>query len=403
MRVIYANSFYYPDQPGGAEVIIRNIAEGLVERSHSVAVMATGIVDENYEHHGVKVFKLKQNNVYWKLPRDSASFLGKFVWHLVDKNNFFMRDSIKRVLESYGPDVVVTNNLSGLSIVVWEVAKSLGLPVVHVLHDYYLLCPRVTMHRDGVNCVNQCLKCQIFRSNVVEKSTLVDYVVGVSSFILNKHIDNGLFPNSKALVIHNARAMPKALPRDKAAGLPSGNRKEIVFGYIGAIAKPKGLDLLIDSFLDISKKFNSLKLLVAGEGNDDYVDVLRNKCAGLKSVRFLGKVDALDFFSSIDVCVVPSLWGDPFPGVVFESLSQGVPVVGSTSGGIPEMVQHDVNGVLFDPYVDGALYQALAKFVEDPSLILKFSDSCRDSVSSLIDQDRVLRSYEEVFKDAISK
>ncbi|MGG7377432.1 glycosyltransferase, partial [Escherichia coli] len=60
---------------------------------------------------------------------------------------------VREAVAAARPDVVHTNNLPGVTTAIWEVSRQLGIPVVHTIHDYYLLCPRVTLQRrDGRPC-----------------------------------------------------------------------------------------------------------------------------------------------------------------------------------------------------------------------------------------------------------
>lgn len=67
------------------------------------------------------------------------------------------------------------------------------------------------------------------------------------------------------------------------------------------------------------------------------------------------------FFSNVDFTVVPSVWYENLPGVVYESLSYGIPVIASNIGGIPEMVEDGKNGLLFEPGNADELLQKLVQ------------------------------------------
>ena len=78
------------------------------------------------------------------------------------------RDAARKfgaVLDQFAPDLVHTHNLKGMSPSVWAEARRRGLPVVHTMHDYYLLCGRGSMlHRDGTPCRQNCLGCFAYRT-----------------------------------------------------------------------------------------------------------------------------------------------------------------------------------------------------------------------------------------------
>ena len=80
-------------------------------------------------------------------------------------------------------------------------------------------------------------------------------------------------------------------------------------------------------------------------------------------VRFIGFVKTEDFLAEVDVLVVPSLWNDPCPLVIIEAFAQGVPVIGSNRGGIPERIDEDKTGFVFAPEHPETLTAVLERFI----------------------------------------
>jgi glycosyltransferase involved in cell wall biosynthesis len=70
----------------------------------------------------------------------------------MDIYNPLMAWEVKKIIDREQPDLVHTHNLQGFSVAAWKVVKKRGLPLVHTMHDYYLLCPRNTMFGGGRNC-----------------------------------------------------------------------------------------------------------------------------------------------------------------------------------------------------------------------------------------------------------
>lgn len=165
-------------------------------------------------------------------------------------------------------------------------------------------------------------------------------VVGISGSILSSHIEAGYFGNAEQRVIHNAVDGPRAAPRQT---LP---RKPLVLGYIGQLAAIKGLELLLGAMRLMDGEF--VRLLVAGDGNPEYVRRLRQRFP-LQNVQWLGRVEPRDFFDKTDLLVVPSLWDEPAGRVVAEAFCNAVPVLAANRGGLPEMLGSRSAGWLFDP------------------------------------------------------
>lgn len=342
MRIAYINSFYYPDEVGGAERSVKFLAETMAARGHDVLVVCLG-QKESIEHiNGIEVRRLAPSNLYHPLDGEKHGPIKKLIWHAIDAYNPLSAKKIKDLLTHWKPDVVHTNNLGGLSVGTWKAVKSLGQNVrlVHTLRDYYLICPNTSMFKSGNQCANRCFECKVLSLPKAGPTELVDAVVGNSHFILNQHINAGLFARAKQLVIYNA--YKPALVREPDEPVI----KKI--GYIGRIAKTKGIEVLIDAVGKLYRRHPGLELVIAGSGDPDYVSQLKSRTESLP-VTFLGQVKPADFYTSVDLVVVPSLWAEPLARVLFETMAHGLPLVSSATGGSPELVKPGQTGYLYEP------------------------------------------------------
>src|SRR5258708_30615677 len=98
-----------------------------------------------------------------------------------------------------------SNKLSGLTTAVWKTAAEHGVPVVHTLHDYYLVCPRCSRFARGHSCERTCPSCRILTINRKRATRWLTAVVGVSQRVLDINTSLGLFADTPVLaVIRNA-------------------------------------------------------------------------------------------------------------------------------------------------------------------------------------------------------
>lgn len=337
LHIVMINSYYHPNEPGGAERSVRSLAEALVGLGHQVTVIALGEQRKSYLLHGVEVEQLPIRNRYLPLGRGHDGGVGKLRWHARDSYNAAAGRDIEQLLQRLKPDVVHSHNLGGFSVAAWAAVKRLGLPLVHTTRDFYLLCPKTTMQgRGGCSCSSPCMACLPFAWPRLRASRLVDHVVGISEFILRRHRDNHYFPNADHSVIYNSYDPPAV--EFRAPG------EVIRLGYIGRLAPAKGVDMLIDALAQLVVNGVRVELLIAGEGDDAYVAQLHAKSASLP-IRFVGHQQPAAFFKEIDIAVVPSIWNEPLGRVVIEAMANGKPVVATPVGGIPELLQ-DGGGVL---------------------------------------------------------
>jgi glycosyltransferase involved in cell wall biosynthesis len=278
--------------------------------------------------------------------------LRKLLWRTVDSYNLLMSRAIGEALDLERPDVVNTHSLSGLSVAVWTEARRRRIPIVHTLHDQYLLCHRSTMFRPPRNCVGRCLDCRIVTAPRKRLSRAVGSVIGVSEFILKRHRDQGYFRFQPGCVIRNTmyRNPPRLVERAAASA-------SFRFGFLGQIIPTKGVRELLVAFRDAG--LAHAELWIAGRHDSPYAGRLRGESQNDPRIRWLGHVDPESFFDELDVLVVPSTWHDTAPLVVYEAFGRGVPVIGAARGGIPELVPPEC-GWLFDPDAPGALAARLA-------------------------------------------
>lgn len=393
MKILYVNSLYSPLVKGGAELSLQLIVEGMKSLGHEVVVASLHPEDTflTDQVNGVKVIRVPLKNAYWPYQDTQASKLSKIAWHIRDRRNSAMGDTMRKILQEERPDVVSCHNLAGWSIAVWEEIHGAGIPIIQVLHDFYLLCPNSNMNKGGIPCETQCLSCQILRSGHAKASSMVSAVVGISQSILSRFTSAGYFSNASKQVIYNVRTAPDSpTPRERESG------QKLVLGYLGTISKVKGVEWLIRQFLKLSIPAT---LKIAGKGEETVEEEFKAFAAG-HEVEFVGYVKPNDFLKDVDVLVVPSLWEEPLGMVAIEALANSVPVITSGKGGLSESVKHEVNGLICPPDQPDSLGEAIVRLYDNPSLYNHLSANARDSVSHLLDKDRLISEYNQVVQAA---
>ena len=149
-------------------------------------------------------------------------------------------------------------------------------------------------------------------------------------------------------------------------------------GFFARMCADKGLDILVDAFIEIHKRGNipALKLKIGGNlnpWNEAFVEQLKQKLqmAGmLQDVSFhpnISREEKIQFLHSLDVFSVPAVCNEPFGFYVIEALAAGVPVVLPARSAFPELVEKSGGGVLFDPEESLDLVEALEQIFADES------------------------------------
>jgi glycosyltransferase involved in cell wall biosynthesis len=154
VRVLLLNSYFDEPRGGGTEVVLSILSHGLARRGHQVCVVSTrsdsGCVRGDAQ--GVKTVKLGIRNLYWPLDPTPQPAWKRLLWHAIDRYNPAAAADVAAVARDFKPDIVSVHNLMGFSAAAWVALAQLGRPLVHMLHDYQLICSKTTMFKDGAIC-----------------------------------------------------------------------------------------------------------------------------------------------------------------------------------------------------------------------------------------------------------
>lgn len=330
LKILIVNTLYPPDIMGGAEVSVSLLAEAFMRNGHQVAVVClqqAGDVSVG-DRNGIRTYRVQIDNTYWpfgqtrKPPR-----LERLRWHLRDTWNRRAAKRFGAILDTEKPDVVHTNNLTGFSVSLWAEAKRRSIRVVHTLRDYSLICKRSTLFSNGDTCKERCLACKTMTMPYLYASRMVDAVVSNSQYVLDRHLKVGFFPGAPHKVVYNIA--------DASAGLaPPSPDADLTFGFIGRIEPEKGIEVVLKAVSLLPDLGWQLK--IAGKGLEAYVRELKGRY-GNPRIKWLGFVKSAEFYPAVDVCLISSVWPEPLPRTLIESINAGRATICSTAGGIPEI------------------------------------------------------------------
>lgn len=168
---------------------------------------------------------------------------------------------------------------------------------------------------------------------------------------------------------------------------------------VARLVERKGLGELIRAFRLLPRGRFSLE--VVGDGPDE--GVLRNLVSRLglaAEVSFLGSLErnaVAERYRQADLFTLPSS-AEAFGNVFAEALASGLPIIGSTVGGIPELVEHGTNGLLVPPGNPDALAQSIRYLADDPALRSKMSARNRAKAEATLQWAQVTRRYVAIYR-----
>lgn len=151
---------------------------------------------------------------------------------------------------------------------------------------------------------------------------------------------------------------------------PSAEKAPVLL-FVGTLLPEKGIDVLLHSFAEVLNVFPGATLRVIGHSPFSFHKVLQslmdrlNIADRVEMCGFLNIDQLVQHFAEATVLVLPSVM-DTAPNVVAEAQVAGLPVVATAVGGIPEMIEDDISGVLVQPRSVELLTKGILRLLRDP-------------------------------------
>ena len=165
--------------------------------------------------------------------------------------------------------------------------------------------------------------------------------------------------------------------------------------YFGRLSEEKGIDLLIEALP------KDIKLIIAGDGPmKEYV--CSNKLN--KNIEFVGYKTGNELKELIGralFSVYPSMWYENCPLSICESISLGTPVIATDEGGIKELVDNNVNGLLFKNNDMHDLSNKICLLINDKNLLDKLIENCKN-YHKIPSKDEYYKLIMKVYEEAVS-
>lgn len=397
MRILHLSTLYPPHILGGAERSVELLAEAQVALGHEVA--AACLNRETVApvvRNGVTVYRMEHGNLFWLEDADQHSRVERTVAKLKQPFNSALAERFGAVLDHFRPDLLHSHSMVEVSSLLWSEAAKRGIAIAHTIRDYDLLCTNSAMFKDGEPCAKRHVKCQVLTLDKLLRHRAIGAVGSVGSQILQTHVDAGYFshiPPEYRRPIWNA-AIVKGADPDYVKPRLSGPLK---VGYLGRISAEKGVDTMLIALRSLP--VGSWEAVIAGKAQGSLAPF--EKLAEGMPVRFAGFMDPKDFFESIDVLIVPSLWAEPLPRTVLEACAMRVPSLGARSGGIPELIGEQNHDWLFNGGDAAGLAARLAALIEKGRDGIVFDRF--DAVLSETKPDMVASKYLDLYQGALAR
>ena len=175
----------------------------------------------------------------------------------------------------------------------------------------------------------------------------------------------------------------------------------LILGYIGQLINRKGIDLLLESFSELTE--SKIKLFIVGDGPLlTELQSLSSHLGVLDRTVFTGfRQDRLALMKGFDVFVLPSKL-EGIPRCVLEAMALGVPVVASNIPGCRDVVKHERTGLLFHSNQSYSLLNQLRMILSNPDMALELTQNARRFVEEQFSALRMAQHYTNLYSSLVS-
>ncbi len=381
MKVLMVNKFLYAN--GGSETYVFQLGEYLQSIGHQVEYFGM--------EHPDRCVGNSAGSYTREMDFHKSGTLEKLTYPVKTVYSIDARKKIRKVLDSFKPDVVHLNNFNYqltpsilIEIDSWRKKTGRTCRIVYTAHDYQLICPNHMMKRmdSGENCEAclsknylSCVKGRCIHGSAARSVIgaaegaywsgrniyrLIDAIICPSAFMKKKLNQDKVF-RGKTKVLHNF--IQETSSEDVA-------KKDYCL-YFGRYSEEKGVRTL----LEVCKKNPDIPFVFAGSGPlDEEVSGIAN----ITNMGFLTGENLEKLIREARFSIYPSEWYENCPFSVMESQMYGTPVLGADIGGIPELIQNGSTGELFSSGSETDLENKIRKLWDNPELTEQYSVNCKD-------------------------
>lgn len=359
MNICFA-SLNYPlngNASSGVGSQIRLLARALVESDNSVSVidLSANGQDSIVEDRGVKVYRMRSGNLHWfisKLP-----LVGKVLALPIREIEYSIAvwRGIRRAGQTQEIDLIEGTETGGLLLPL----LCRHVPLIIRLHG-----ERYTFHK---NTPRMALKLDVRLSRAIQRFALrrAKLLISPSRAHAQEIARELRYDPSSLQVVRNCIDLTEIPSSDQV----TGDGRTVLF--VGRLERVKGFSLFLEAAQLVVQECPTTRFLVAGANHPtlphEEIDQMILSYSLQSHVEQLGHVpwhELIPLYQQASVCVVPSHY-ESFGLVALEAMACGVPVVAARAGGLPEVIEDGMTGLLVPAGDAPALANAIVSLLRD--------------------------------------
>ncbi len=357
MRILMVSPQWPPDAQGGAEAFAGQLAKEIRELGYEVLIATETGIDGLQSVH---------------LHRSASKIFRKLWADYVHLRNLA---SLRDALVALRPDVVHFHNIYGISSALISLSAKM-VPTIVTVHDYWPVCYRSTLFRNGWRCEAKCLSC--LPSRLLRQVQLRHVVLVSPSRFLGGALRQSGFANVEII--------PNAVERFERAR----DSRRVFFA--GRLIPDKGILALLDALRE-----TAVTVDVYGKGH--LITALRRTYSEQRTIRIHGWIRSIeDEYRKGGIFVLPSLWPENCPMSVLTAMSHGLPIVASPFGGLPELIEHERTGLITNPERPQDLRESITRLQDDGALRRSLGRAARNKAHTDYSWDLAVRAYLQLYE-----
>ena len=288
--------------------------------------------------------------------------------------NFFSMREVKKKAKEFQPDIIHVHNWHfALGPLFFRAISKLGIPIVHTIHNYRLLCPSaILFHNQNLftNSLTQRFPWTSIRNKVYRSSRTQTFWVAFTIWLHKKigtwnKIDTYVCLTPFAVEVFQKSNFGISKERfvikpNFTTVIENSNaiKREKHYLFIGRLSEEKGLEILIKAFQN-----TSFKVRIAGDG--PLKEKVLKVCEKSTNIIYLGNLSKEKVIEELYKCealIFPSVWYEGMPMTIIEAFSTSAPVIASRIGAMSSMISDAENGFLFESGNENDLIRTVNKF-----------------------------------------
>ena len=410
MRILIISNYYPPAEIGGWEQLTSDVANELRRRGHEVCILTS-----NYQ---ANLAEGEEKNVYRALYLESADPL-RYHPQFTLLRSWQERQNDKSIadrVKHFGPQIVFINGMWNLSYTVARKAEQLcpGRVVYYLAsywpteidaHTAYWTDTSTRSWRRFPKKVMGAFVRRMLLSGEPRNCLDFSQVLCVSTFVQDYLVREAGIPKERTQVVHNGVEIDLFRSPSRA---PSRILRLL---YAGRLSPDKGAHTLVESLAILRSEAPDLPLEVSiyGKGVPEYESHMKAIAAAHQFeswLQFKGSVPREHMpqvFAEHDVLIFPSIWPEPLARVVQEAMACGLVVIGTTTGGTPELLQDGENGLTFTAEDAQQLATKINLVAKDHNLRSRLAAAARQTVEQHFTLRHMVDQIEGIFTQIVAR